>query len=85
MFIMDEPSTPPLRASHPLLFILYILEQRILNIIFIFSFLVHFNRFPILYSGRGFFIFSLKVENERENIEITTKIENQKKHHRIWR
>jgi hypothetical protein len=27
-------------------------------------FLVHFNRFPILYSDRGPFIVSLKIENE---------------------
>jgi hypothetical protein len=30
---------------------------------------MHSNRFPILYSDRGFFVVSLDVENEEENME----------------
>jgi hypothetical protein len=37
---------------------------------------VHFNWFPILYSDRGFFVVSLEVENERENIEVAIVIKN---------
>jgi hypothetical protein len=52
----------------------------ILHTIFILYFSAHSNRFPILYSDRGYFIISLEVKNEEENLEIATEIKNQMKH-----
>jgi hypothetical protein len=46
----------------------------ILHTIFIIYFSAHSNRFPILYYDRGYLLISLKIENEGENIEITTVI-----------
>jgi hypothetical protein len=52
----------------------------IIYTIFILYLSVHSNRSSILYSDRGSFIVSLKVENEGENIEIATETENQMKY-----
>jgi hypothetical protein len=52
----------------------------IFHIIFILYFLTYCNWFFILYFDREYFIVSLKIENDVDNIEIATEIKNRMKH-----